>query len=58
MQDYIKNAILKKSIGMTPEGSEQIHYDDGTNIADEQQKIYVFHQSTEKAQRRCRFAEG
>ena len=54
MQDDIKNAILKKSIGITPEEREQIHYDNGTNIANEQQKIYIFHQSTEKVQKKHR----
>lgn len=45
VRDDIKNAILRKFIGITPEEREKIHYDDGTNIADDQHTIYVFHQS-------------
>ena len=45
VRDDIKNAILKRFIGITSEERETLRYDDGTNIADDQHKIYVFHQN-------------
>ncbi|MBR1741176.1 MAG: DUF4868 domain-containing protein [Lachnospiraceae bacterium] len=45
IEKCIKNAIIGKYIGFDDEERENIRYDDGTYIADNQKKMYVFKQS-------------